>query len=117
MVCASANAQVRELPAPTSNDGLVADLRAIVRVSVDEHLRLAAIARPAGDRSSIGRLLAILRTQNRIFSSQLIPSVQRNDTVTATRLFRKNDQLGTEFNAIARQLGARVCAENPEPSG
>ena len=88
-----------------------------MRLSVDEHLRLAAIARPAGDRASIARLLAILRTQNRIFSSQLIPALQRNDTVTATRLFRKNDQLGTEFNAIARRLGARVCAENPPPSG
>jgi hypothetical protein len=37
--------------------------------------------------------------------------------VAATRLFKKNDQLGNEFNAIARRLGARVCAENPEPSG
>src|SRR5262249_22906036 len=116
-VCAVVNAGVRKLPAPTSNDGLVADLRAITRLSVDEHARLSAIPRPAGDRTSIARLLTILRTQNRIFSSELIPALQRNDTVAATRLFRQNDQLGREFNALARRLGARICAENPQPSG
>ena len=116
-VCAAVNADVRKLPAPTSGAALVADLRAIVRLSVDERAKLAAIARPAGDRASITRLLTILRTQNTIFSSQLIPALRRNDTVAATRLFRKNDRLGTEFNAIARRLGAQVCAENPQPSG
>jgi hypothetical protein len=105
---------VRKLPA---NADTLSQLRAIARLSADEQAKLTAIVRPAGDRSSIARLLTILRTENRIFAAQLIPAVQRNDTVTATRLFQKNDQLGTEFNAIARGLGARVCAENPQPSG
>jgi hypothetical protein len=116
-VCAAVNTSVRKLPAPSSGDGLLADLRAIARLSADEHTKLAAIARPAGDRVSIVRLLTILRTQNTMFSSELIPALRRNDTVAATRLFRKNDQLGSVFNAIARRLGAQICAENPQPSG
>jgi hypothetical protein len=116
-VCAGVNAKVRKLPSPSSGDVLVSDLQAIARLSVDEQAKLAALPRPAGNRLQITRLLVVLRRENTIFSSRLIPALRRNDTVAATRFFRKNDQLGAEFNAIARGLGARTCAENPQPSG
>jgi hypothetical protein len=116
-VCASANAKVRRPPAPTSNEELVADLRAIARLSADEYGKLAAIARPPSSRLSVARLLTILRTQNRIFSSRLIPALRQNDSVAATNLIQRNDRLSTEFNGIARRLGAPACASSPQPSG
>jgi hypothetical protein len=114
--CRTVNAQIRRLPKITSNQVFVADLRATVRIGAAMNAKLAAIPRPASERKAIGSLLAITVAQQRLFD-EMIPAVQRGDQATMSRLAAKGDKLNTQYNRLALTLGARVCAENPQPSG
>jgi hypothetical protein len=115
--CRSANAAIRRLPKITSTTVLLTDLRATGRIAASLDAKLTAIPRPSVERRPIASLLATSRTETRLILEQLVPALERGDQSAASRLVNTSDKLGTQFNRLARALGARVCAENPEPSG
>jgi hypothetical protein len=96
---------------------LLQEAQALLRIGTDETAQLAALPRPAGAaRSTIESLLASSRHQVELVR-QLIQAVKRGDSAAATRLDRTSNRLNARYNAIARRLGADVCAENPSPGG
>jgi hypothetical protein len=80
------------------------------------NVKLAAIPRPSSESNVIGSLLANSRKGQRVIA-EMIPAIQRGNQATMNRLPRNSDKLNTQFNRLALTLGARVCAENPTPSG
>lgn len=115
--CRVANAEVRKLPKITTAQVLLADLRATGRISVQLTAKLAAIPRPSSERVMIASLLTNYRTATRLIVEQLVPALERGDQALASRLVDKLDKLDPQGNRLALALGARVCAQNPEPSG
>jgi hypothetical protein len=115
--CRVANAQVRKLPRITTAKLLLADIRATGRISVQLTAKLAAIPRPSSERVMIASLLTNYRTATRLIVEQLVPALERGDQALASRLVDKLDKLDPQGNRLALALGARVCAQNPEPSG
>jgi len=115
--CHVANAEVRRLPRITTAQVLLADVRATGRISVKLTAKLAAIPRPSSERVMIASLLTNYRTATRLILEQLVPALERGDQALASRLVDKLDELDPQANRLALALGARVCAQNPEPSG
>lgn len=117
--CRIANAEIRRLPRITSHTSLgllIADLRASERGFASREAKLAAIPRPSSERTAIASLLRTGQTALRL-GEQLIPAAERGDQAAFSRLQTMLDKLNTQYNRLAIALGARVCAENPEPSG
>jgi hypothetical protein len=115
--CRVLNAEVRKLPKVTTAKVLLADVRATGRISVQLTAKLAAIPRPSSERVMITSLLTSYRTATRLIVEQLVPALERGDQALASRLVDKLDKLDPQGNRLALALGARVCAQNPEPSG
>ena len=115
-ICGKANAFVRSLPTPTTQKVFIADARATIRISPGVDRALAAIPRPANERSKIQALIAASQLETSLLP-QFLRAMTRNDQGSMRRLGGRLDRLDSRFNALARQLGARVCAENPEPQG
>lgn len=115
--CSVGNAQIRALPKMTTGARLIHDIRATLVIARRETRQLARIPRPPRERSLIGKLIANSRKQNTIFQKQLLPALLRGDSSRVQYLLSELKPLGTRYNKIARRLGARICAQNPSPSG
>jgi hypothetical protein len=115
--CATVNAYVRSRPAPQTVAQLILFYRDVLAKTKPEASALASIPAPAADRPAIARLVAILRLQNREVEHQLIPAFVRREQAAVESVGALLVRQGSRFNAIARSLGARVCAENPSPGG
>ena len=115
--CAVAYAAIRRLPKLTTAT-IVPDLRATLRIGKALTTQLAAIPAPANERATVRRLIAISRGEI-VLLQQYLAAIDAGDQAAVKRLAAKiaNDRSGDRFNAFARSLGARVCAENPEPQG
>ena len=116
-ICARADAEVRMLPTPTSKRILIADIRAMAAIATRAYADLAAIPVPRSERHQVELLVAVGRRGTSLSVHQLVSAVQRNDSTAARRLERRLTESESRYNATARALGARVCAENPAPSG
>jgi hypothetical protein len=114
--CRTANAKVRRLPTITSSQVWVTDSQAILRMASWLDAKLAAIPRPTNERKAIASLLATSQTQDRLLR-EAIPAMEHGDQVALSPLVTELQKLGNQYNRIALALGARVCAENPAPSG
>jgi hypothetical protein len=115
--CAAANANVRALPKPTTRRRLIDDVRSTLIISKRVTRQLSLIPSPSRERSAIGKLLANSRRQNSIVQNQLLPALINGSQSRAQNAVAVLDPLGRSFNRMARALGARICAENPEPQG
>lgn len=115
-ICATANAQIRLLPKLTTATYL-GDVRATGYAASREARQLAAIPRPTTERTLIAAFIENAQTSSRMIVQQFVPAVERHDSASIARLGKRIGKLGLQFNAMARKLGARVCAENPTPSG
>jgi hypothetical protein len=100
----------------TTRDLAVADLRAVVRLSKHLTQQLSRIPVPPSERSTVGQLLQLAISGNSILERQLVPALLMDDEVAVARYSTQSSQIGARFNAVARALGARICAENPAPS-
>lgn len=114
--CAASYAKVEALPRVTTRDLAVADLRAVVRLSKQLTQQLSQIPAPPSERSTVGQLLQLAISGNSIVERQLVPALLMDDEVAVARYSTQSSQIGARFNAVARALGARICAENPAPS-
>jgi hypothetical protein len=89
-----------------------------MRIGTAEISQLAALARPSGvARSIVASLIANYRQAIAVLRDQLIPALERNDLITLARLAASSQKMNANANALADELGAHVCAENPLPSG
>ncbi len=115
--CAVAYAAIRRLPTITTAT-FVSDLRATLRIGKTLNNQLAAIPVPASEVPTVRKLIAISRGQATLLE-QYLAAIDAGDQATVKRLATRiaKDTSGDRFNAIARSLGARVCAENPQPQG
>lgn len=113
--CAASYAQVRALPRPATRDVLVADLRATLRLSKQLTHELSQIPAPPSERRMIGQLLTLANAGNKIVEQKLLPALINGDQIAVKRFAAQSDRIGARFNTIARALGARTCAENPQP--
>jgi hypothetical protein len=68
-------------------------------------------------RSIIASLIANYRHSIAVLRDQLIPALERNDLTALARLAVSGQTMNANANALADELGAHVCAENPLPSG
>jgi hypothetical protein len=127
-ICAQANARTRALPTlsvltrQSDSPGLLrvwlSDARAQIRIGTAEISQLAELARPSGAaRSIVASLIANYRQAIAVLRDQLIPALERNDLITLARLAASGEKVNANANALADELGAHVCAENPLPSG
>jgi hypothetical protein len=79
---------------------------------------LAALPRPSGaPQSIIASLIANYWQGVKLLRDQLTPALERNDLAALARLAPLGQQTNVRANALATELGAQVCAENPLPSG
>jgi hypothetical protein len=120
-ICATANLQISQLPAETSLPVVVADARAIIRIAAQAHEQIAAIPRPPAEAAVISALLANDDKGHTLMVKQLTalgnPRPTRSVGAGYTRAGKELETLGSTYNAMARSLGARVCAFNPSPGG
>ena len=116
-ICAVGNAYIRALPRPTTSALLVADLRAIFIRQERWLPEVASLPVPVRDRAPVGRLVALLRAGQGVYGRELIPALARGDQKAAGRASAKLAALGRGADAIARKLGANVCAIDPQPEG
>jgi hypothetical protein len=114
-VCAEENAQIRMLPRISSRN-LISDLRATVRIASRADAELSAIPRPPTVNRSLKEMLSIIREQSALVTNQLLPALKRGDSAAYRRVGKTINGLNARYNALARSLGANVCAENPQPS-
>jgi hypothetical protein len=112
-VCARQNAAIRALPRETTQT-IVYDFEAIAHLVRQANSQLDSIARPVGERATIESLLAASRSQLRLLSNEILPKLAHGLPATAAEIGKLN-ALSVVYNAKARLLGAKVCAENPVP--
>jgi hypothetical protein len=104
------------LPAVTPTNALP-EAKTVLRIGIGQTSQLAELPRPAGGaRSTTASLVAVSR-QGTELVRELIGAIERKDSAALARLTAASTKLNGRFNAIARRLGARVCAENPQPGG
>jgi hypothetical protein len=115
--CAVANAKVRRLPKIAAST-LIPDIRATLRIGKVLTAQLAAIPVPVSERATVRTLMAISHGQIALLQ-KYVDAVDAGDLAAVKRLTTTiaNDRSGDRYNAVARSLGARVCAENPDPQG
>jgi hypothetical protein len=116
-VCASMNAKVRALPKPITPARYLVDIRGTLRIAKQGTRELAQIPAPKSEASTIGKLLAVSRSQNRLVQRQFLPALLAGDVQRAKRIAKQGSRLNTQLNRMARSLAARVCAKNPAPQG
>ena len=115
--CRTENASIRALPPELSTTALIGDLAAITVAVTHADEQIAAIPYPAVEKQTIDGLLAKVRTQLHLVTRQLLPILEhRGSAARARALVKEVSSLNVSYNADARALDARVCAENPVPS-
>ena len=68
-------------------------------------------------KSRIRTLAQIDAENTALIETKLVPALRTRDAATYAAVGAKLHAAGDRYNAIARTLGATVCAENPTPSG
>ena len=114
-ICRTGNAAIRRLPRITAQTFL-ADLSATLRIAAWENGKLAVVPRPASELKLITSFLATSQKQEGAVE-QVDAAVMRGDKAALKPLLAEAARLGTQYNRQALALGARVCAQNPTPSG
>jgi hypothetical protein len=114
-ICRTGNAAVRKLPKITAQTYL-ADLSATIRIAAWEDGKLAVIPRPPSEVKMITSFLATSQKAEGVLE-QVGSAVVRGDKASLKPLLAEGAKLGAQYNRQALALGARVCAQNPTPSG
>jgi hypothetical protein len=109
-ICGKGNARVRRLPNGTSPLVLASNFHAIAGIVSEENAKLSVIARPLKERRRIEAFLSASRGLVLLYRQAATAEERRNRAATL-RVLAKIDKLGSQYNVIARTLGARVCAE------
>ncbi len=114
-ICRAGNAAIRKLPRITAQTYL-ADLSATIRIAAWEDGKLAVIPRPPSELKMITSFLATSQKAEGVLE-RVGSAVVRGDKAALKPLLADGAKLGAQYNRQALALGARVCAQNPTPSG
>ncbi len=118
VVCATADGQVRALPVVTVSTFL-SDSIAWSRIGETTVKAFDAIPRPQSEAGTIATMATIEEKEELLLRAS-IAAYERGPAFAkawAKTYGAKASAMNTHFNALARQVGANVCAENPSPSG
>ncbi len=116
-ICTKGNAEIRALPALSSAAVLISDLTKAEQIEVSEDAKFARLEAPSSERATVAALLANDRSSETLIVKQLVPALKRGDSSSASTFNAKGQRLSDAYNALARKLGATVCALNSTPGG
>ena len=113
-ICALQLKRIRAVPRPPAGDALrtAAYIDKVDAVADPLTRQIAALPRPASEGPLIRSWLAagaVVSAYNR----QLADALRAGDSARASRQIRTLTAAGARADAIARRLGANVCAESP----
>lgn len=107
-ICSQADRQLRAIPEPHDTAATVETARRTISVTQRAIDRLAALDPPGDVEGDYKRLLADLRTQQRL-ANELITKTQQLDSAGAARIVERDEQLRQRTAEAARRIGIPSC--------
>jgi hypothetical protein len=113
---ARANAEFWRLPGLTSEAVGISDILATEPIARAADRKVARSPRPASEQRSITRLVSNEAYQRSVVA-QFAEAAARSRTARVPAPEANLSKLSTQYDAVARSLGAGVCAQTLAPSG
>jgi hypothetical protein len=111
-ICTAENVEIARLPDAKTTALLISEFPTVIRFQESVDSKMAAVPRPDNERAMIASLLALDRKVEVVGMTKLLPEIRRHPSSwSASQINRKFQTLGGKYNALARELGATVCAE------
>jgi hypothetical protein len=110
-ICTDADAARDALPEPTSIEGIVTQVEAIIPIITKEMADLRALAAPKGDEATIDAMLTAAAEQLTL-ANGLLDLAKKGDLAALETYISENDAKLETARTLAQGYGLKVCGTN-----